>query len=228
MTKKRAHNYDNSMSEWNEMFAKIESRFSNQIFFDQMSPTELKKLNEMFRRGKPRRYSELNEDERKAYEKEEDKYAKEYKREDKYDRIRLFLQQIIHIKSDNPNSELYKTAKELLDTVDKAQADPSSVSRYEIRKFRTGCDRCNALIHAEIKAQQAQKESADKKTNRGRPRKYTDDQLKRMLDTYDNLYGSLKDSKAAWEQVAKNFGVKSGDAARVAVASYKKKLKKSR
>jgi len=75
-----------------------------------------------------------------------------------------------------------------------------------------------------------QKDKAGRRTRakRGRPRKYKDEQLGRMSDTYDNLYDSLKDSKAAWEQVAKNFGAKNGDAARVAVASYKKKLKKSR
>ncbi len=67
-----------------------------------------------------------------------------------------------------------------------------------------------------------------KTKKRGRPRVYTDDQLKRMLDSYDEFYEETKDSKAAWNKVAKHHGAKNGDAARVACMNYRKRLKKSK
>ncbi len=139
------------MSKVDKMFSRIKSRFKNLLFFDQMSPAELKKLNEMWRRAKPKRWDEFTEEEQKALAEEQAQLQRENQREQEWDSIRKFLQMGIDIKSDDPNSELYKTAKELQDIVDKAQADPLSVSKYEQRKFCTGLDQYKALLKAESK-----------------------------------------------------------------------------
>lgn len=97
------------------------------------------------------------------------------------------------------------------------------------QKEFTGADRNN--LSQEKPAEIVQKTKAVKKLQaekRGRPRIYTDDQLKRMLDSYDEFYEETKDSKAAWNKVAKHHGAKNGDAARVACMNYRKRLKKSK
>lgn len=155
--KKRPNKRGHSMAELDKMFARIKSRFNNLLFFDQMSPAELKKLNEMWRRAKPMRWDDFTEEQQKALAKEQAQLQRENKREQEWDSIRKFLQIGIDIKSDDPNSELYKTAKELQDIVDKAQAESLSVSKYEQQKFCTGFDRYKVLLKAELNRQLKEK-----------------------------------------------------------------------
>ncbi len=150
--KKQAKKHRHSMSELDEMFARIKSRFKNRMLFDQMSKRELNKLNKMFRRAKPKRLNELTEAERKTYEKEQAKLYREAELEQEWDEIREFLKIGIKIKSDDPSSELFRTAKELLDIVDRAQTEPLSVSKNEQQKFCTGLDRYKELLKAEFKS----------------------------------------------------------------------------
>jgi len=50
-----------------------------------------------------------------------------------------------------------------------------------------------------------------------------------MYSAYEKLYSDKykNDSKGAWNEVAENNGLKSGDAVRIACENYRKKLKKS-
>jgi len=89
-----------------------------------------------------------------AYYKDQAESYEELKRDEKWDSIREFLLQIIEKTSNDPDSELHKIAKELLDIVDKAQSEPLSVSRYEMRKCLTGFDRCESLLKAKLEPQQ--------------------------------------------------------------------------
>jgi flagellar biosynthesis GTPase FlhF len=140
------------MSELDKMFARKNSQAKNQMFFDQMSKRELNKLNKMFRRAKPKRWDELTEAERKAYEKEQAQYHQEWKEEQRRHEIREFLQIGIDIKSDDPNSELFRTAKELLDIFDRTETERLSGS--EKKRFSTGLDRYVALLKAECKSKE--------------------------------------------------------------------------
>lgn len=64
-------------------------------------------------------------------------------------------------------------------------------------------------------------ENADKK-KRGRRRKYTDKVLDKMQASY-NRHIETMDSKAAWNKVAEEFGITSGDAAKMACHRHKMK-----
>ncbi len=186
------------MSKLDKTFAMIESRFENLLFFDQMSPTKLKKLNEMLRRAEPKHLSEATEDERKAHAKEQAQHYREWKREQQWDEIREFLQIGIDIKSDDTNSELYKTAKELQDIVDKSQAEPLLVSKHEKRKFRTVLGRYKALLKAELKAEQEQpKKSAEKDRESKNGEKAKGSMLKMMVSS----------SKDNWKAIKSEYGI---------------------
>jgi len=182
------------MSELDKTFAMIESRFENLLFFDQMSPAELKKLNEMWRRSKPKRWDEFTEAEQKALAKEQAQLQRENKREQEWDSIRKFLQMGVDIKRDDPNSELYKTAKELQDIVDKAQAEPLSVSKYERRKFRTGLGRYKALLKAEMKRQRKVKPAGTEQK----------DEVSRIMIT-------ARTSKENWEAIESEYDISKRD-----------------
>ncbi len=155
--KKKANRHGHSMSEVDKMFARIKSRFLNRLSIDQMSPAKLKKLNEMWQGRKPKRWDDFTKEEQKALAKEQAQLQREGKRDEEWDSIRKFLQRGIDIKSDDPNSELFRTAKELLDIVDRAQKEPLSVSKYEQQKFCTGLDRYKVLLKAELNRQLKEK-----------------------------------------------------------------------
>ena len=59
----------------------------------------------------------------------------------------------------------------------------------------------------------------------GRPPKYSPEILEAMIKVYEDRYRDKGDSKGAWNTAAKIGGAPSGDAARIACAEYKKKLK---
>lgn len=50
---------------------------------------------------------------------------------------REYLLEGIKRRRDNPDSELFQTAKELLDLFDRIESDPSSVTIYELKHLRT-------------------------------------------------------------------------------------------
>ncbi|MHC4159829.1 MAG: hypothetical protein ACYSSO_12205 [Planctomycetota bacterium] len=154
--KKLANKHDLSMSKLDKTSARIKSLFNNRMVIDQMSKRERNKLNKMLRRGQPQRLDELTEAQRKAYDKAQLQDYREVKRKQKWQEIREFLQIGIDIERDDPNPELFRTAKELLDIVDRAETEPSSVSKYEQQKFCTGLDRYIALLKAELKVEQEQ------------------------------------------------------------------------
>jgi hypothetical protein len=82
-------------------------------------------------------------------------------------------------------------------------------------------------MKVEAKQQQEPPEKKQKRRGeRGRPRKYTDEELKNMVNAYEHFFGESNDSKGAWNKVADLFSAKSGDAVRVACIEYRKsKLK---
>ncbi len=94
----------------------------------------------------------LSKDGLAALAEEQAKIDKQIAREQRFDRIRRFLQIGIKFKSNEPDSELFKTAKELQDIVDKCESNSSSVSVYERKKFETGMSRYRELLKAEYKS----------------------------------------------------------------------------
>jgi hypothetical protein len=109
----------------------------------------LDKYNAAFMVSKP--IEELSEDEQAALEGEQELAKQQFEREQKIAMLRSFLQIGIKLKSDDPNSELFRTAKELLDIVDKYESEPSSVSKYEQNKYGTGISRYKELLFAELR-----------------------------------------------------------------------------
>jgi len=95
------------------------------------------KLNEAFRRAKPKHWSELTEDERESQAKEQAKAEQQFVREQKILKVKRFLQSIMKVKCVEPNSNLFTTAEELLEFVVKYESSPSSVSNYEWNRFET-------------------------------------------------------------------------------------------
>lgn len=60
-----------------------------------------------------------------------------------------------------------------------------------------------------------------KAVKRGRPKKYTDEQRKKMRDMYNRIYQETNDSKGALNKVADFYGVVSGDAVKAAFRNLK-------
>ncbi|GAH23981.1 unnamed protein product, partial [marine sediment metagenome] len=129
----------------------IESQFNISLYLDRMSDCERKKFNEMWRRAKPKHYDDLTEAEQKAYDKSQAELYREAEQARPYNEMRELLQIGINIKSDAPDSELFRTAKELLDMLDRAETEPSSFSTDEKRKLRTRLYQYKALLKAELK-----------------------------------------------------------------------------
>ena len=97
--------------------------------------------------------------------------------------------------------------------------DPSALDEV-VREL----DKIRYKIQVESK-QSAPKEPAGTgqgNKTRGRPKKYTDSQLKRMLEAHKQCYYENNDSMGAWSKVADLYGIKSGNAARVACQRLQK------
>lgn len=151
------------MSEVDKMCRRIQSQFVISLSRNQMSDSERKKEDEMWRRAKPMRYDELTEAEQKAYDEAQAQCYREAEEARPWDEMRESLQRGIDFKSDYPDSELFRTARELLDILDLGQAEPMSVSQYEKRKFRTCLSRYKALVKAEIKKNTRKRKKSSKK-----------------------------------------------------------------
>ncbi len=125
------------------------------------------KLKEAFRRAKPKHWSELTEDERKAQAKEQAEAEQEFVREQKILRVKQFFQSIMKAKCDEPNSRLFTTAEELLEFVVKYESSPSSVSNYEWNKFETILlTRLESLLQADGKEEEPTEAEQDTKRER--------------------------------------------------------------
>jgi hypothetical protein len=112
----------------------------------------LDKHNAAFMAAKAVSIEKLSEDEREALEEEQEKAVRQFEREQDFARKRSFLQIGIQCKSDDPNSELFRTAKEQLDILDKCESEPSSISKYEHKKYKTGMFRYKELLKAEVRS----------------------------------------------------------------------------
>ena len=77
---------------------------------------------------------------------------------------------------------------------------------------------------AAIEARMRKKVTANKP---GRPRNYTDNEMKVIGKLHADFYAETNDSAGAWNKLADLFEAKSGDALRVAYMSYRKRLKRS-
>lgn len=97
----------------------------------------------------PASYDDMTkEDWQKEYEARKD-FEQQHKNEVKFNKLRKFLHIGIEAKRDDPDSELFRTSKELLDFVDRCESDPSSVRSYEGKKFRTALIRYKELLKGE-------------------------------------------------------------------------------
>ena len=114
----------------------------------------LDKYDNDYKAAKPTSFAELSEDDQAALAQSQTQAVQQSERERRCARIRGFLQIGIRANSHDPNSELFRTAKELQDTVDRCESDPSSLSSYERNKFKTGMLRYRELLKAEFKSGQ--------------------------------------------------------------------------
>ena len=131
------------------------------------------KLEEAFRRAKPKHWSELTEDERKAQAKEQAEAEQEFVREQKILRVKELFQSIMKAKCDEPNSKLFTTAEELLEFVVKYESSPSSVSNYEWNRFETILlTRLESLLQADGKEEERTETETDTKREPGEMRKW--------------------------------------------------------
>lgn len=94
-------------------------------------------------------YDDMTEEDwQKEYEARKD-FEQQHKNEVKFNKLRKFLHIGIEAKRDDPDSELFRTSKELLDFVDRCESDPSSVRSYEGKKFRTALITYKELLKGE-------------------------------------------------------------------------------
>lgn len=158
------------------------------------------KLEEAFRRAKPKHWSELTEDERKAQAKEQAEAEQEFVREQKILRVKELFQSIMKAKCDEPNSKLFTTAEELLEFVVKYESSPSSVSNYEWNRFET-----ILLTRLESLLQADGKEEEPTETDQG--------SLQEIIEILKNWHKSEKTNKdfeaakSALPPVAKTYDI---------------------
>lgn len=118
---------------------------------------KLRELQPKWEQAKAKRWDELTDDERREQAKEQAEAEREDIREQELFKIKQVFQTIIDSKSDDPNSNLFTTAEELLEFVVKYESEPSSVSNYEWNRFESVLlTRFESLFKAEIKVEQEQ------------------------------------------------------------------------
>ena len=83
------------------------------------------------------------------------------------------------------------------------------------------------LSYKELLPEESSGKAGDKKTKRGRQKKYTPEILKAMQKLFDDEVEKQKDKdvKAAWSKVAEVFNIKNAKAAEMAVRRYQKQNK---
>lgn len=97
----------------------------------------------------PASYDDMTEEDWQKEHEAQIEGERQLKHEAKFANIRNFLEISIKLKKDDPYSELFQTSKELLDLVDRFESDPSSVNRYERKKFMTDLIRYKELLKGE-------------------------------------------------------------------------------
>ncbi len=206
MSKKKGKRQRRSISASDKILGSMDSAFVMQIWLAKMSPAERKEFEESWRNTP--RWSEMTEEEQKACEEEHEKEQAELRDEQRlsegWEHMRRRLLIMTDAISNHPESELYRTVKELLNTVDKAQADPFSVSSYERRKFQTDFLRCKALVEAEIK------KFKEAETGRENARAKEDEEKGTKIDNVNiqNFQGILGDVQGVENlQIAKHASI---------------------
>jgi hypothetical protein len=109
----------------------------------------------------PTSYDDMTEEDWQKEHEAQIEGERQLKHEAKFNKVRKFLNIGIEAKRDDPDSKLFQTATELLDFVDRCESDPSSVNRYERKKFRTALIRYKELLKGE--ATSAEKPAETKK-----------------------------------------------------------------
>jgi len=165
--KKKAKKQDFPMSDVDMMSRHIGNKFNFSLFLNRMSDAERERFREAGRKAEPKQYDDLTEAEKKAYDESQAEMYREAEKERWWSQIREFLQTIIDCKSDDPTSELFQTAKELLDIVDRSQMKPLSVGAYESQRFDTSLKRCNALVKAEIRREAKKRKDEQSEGRKG-------------------------------------------------------------
>jgi hypothetical protein len=166
----------------------MDSEFVIELWLAQMSPEDRKEVEESWPNTKPIYASKLTGDELEAYCREQHEAEEALKRDEGWERMRERLLRLTDAVSNHSESELYRTAKELLNTIDKAQAEPSSVSRYESRKFRTDFRRCEALVEAEIRKLKKVETGKDNGVKK-RGKALLDEQVGKLLESFPEISG---------------------------------------
>ncbi len=158
MSKKKGKRRHRPMSALDKISSRIKRQVGWQLILDQMSPAKRKAFEESWRNTP--KWSEMTEEEQKACEKDQGlsrEQRQELEREYRNDQDRRFLQIGMALKSDDPDSELFKTSKEAVDLYDRCKKDPLSVSQYHKQRFYAILDRYIILLKAEIRKRQKEK-----------------------------------------------------------------------
>ena len=97
----------------------------------------------------------------------------------------------------------------------------NNANKIETRRIEVAIEAVKADL------EQNSGKAGDKKTKRGRQKKYTPEILKAMQKLFDDVVEKQKDKdvKASWSKVADTFGIKSGKAAEMAVRRHQKQNK---
>ncbi len=93
-----------------------------------------------------------------AQAKEEAEIIRDIIREKKYNVFRKFFQKGIELKKDDPDSKLFKTAEQLLELLDQAESDISSIDKHQSRRYATLFSMYAQLFDAELVKQSRTKE----------------------------------------------------------------------
>jgi len=109
----------------------------------------VQKYQDEYAAAEPKPINEMSEEELESLEKSKAEVERQIIREQRFNRIRHFLQHGIQLKRDDTDSEFYRTAKELLDMVDRFESAPASVKEYQRKKFTTDLMRYKELLKGE-------------------------------------------------------------------------------
>ncbi len=93
--------------------------------------------------------------------KEEAEFRRDIIRERKYNVLRKFLQRGIELKKDDPGSKLFKTAEQLLELLDQAESDISSIDKHQSRRYATLVPMYVQLLDSELTKQTVLKKPAE-------------------------------------------------------------------
>jgi hypothetical protein len=223
MSKKKRNSRHRLMSGLDKISSRIKGQVCMEFFLDRMSPAQRKAFDESWRNTKS--WSELTEDQKKACERDEGlslEEREELKREYQNDQDRRFLQIGMALRSDEPDSELFKTSKEAVDLYNRCKKNTLSVSEYDKQKFYTVLDRYIILLEADKRKRQKEKAGKGGGTpeGRGRKPKHSKKQLKKVFESFQEYFKDTPHKTRAWQLAAEKHKMASGKAAYMACRRY--------